>query len=178
MKKHRPPSSPWPALLVCCLPWLAGAQAQSTASTVYRCPGPPVLYTDALSADEARERGCRTIDGAPITVVQAPRSRPAAGSASSGGGPVASRPPDAKVDPAAQRQRDGDARRILEAELRREEDRLGQLKRDYNNGEPERRGDERNYQTYLDRVAQMKAGISRAEGDIAAIKRELAKLPS
>jgi len=177
------PRSPWPALLACCLPWLGSVQAQVPASTVYRCPGPPVLYTDALSADEARERGCRTIDGAPVTVIQAPRSRPASAGAAGGAngganGGGASRPADSKVDPAAQRQRDGDARRILEAELRREEDRLSQLKRDYNNGEPERRGDERNYQTYLDRVAQMKAGISRAEGDIAAIKREIAKLPS
>ncbi|OYV01521.1 MAG: hypothetical protein CFE45_04480 [Burkholderiales bacterium PBB5] len=140
---------------------------------VYRCPGPPVLYTDALSADEAREKGCRTIDGAPITVIQAPRLR------ASGTAPAAAsapRPADAKVDATAQRLRDSDARRILETELRREEDRLAQLKRDFNNGEPERRGDERNYQTYLDRVAQMRASISRTEGDIAAIKREIAKI--
>ena len=30
-----------------------GAQAQGT---VYRCPGPPVLYTDALSAKEAHDK--------------------------------------------------------------------------------------------------------------------------
>ena len=51
------------------------------------------------------------------------------------------------------------------------------LAREYNNGEPERRGDERNYQNYLDRVAQMKAGILRSESDVAALKRELSKLP-
>ncbi len=86
------------------------------------------------------------------------------------------RPPESKVDPGAQRQRDSDARRILEAELRREEDKLAALKRELNNGEPERRGDERNYQNYLDRVAQMRASLSRGEADIAALKRELAKL--
>ena len=155
----------------------AGAQA---AAAVYRCPGPPVLYTDALTPEEARDRGCRTIEGAPITIVQAPRPRTAAPPAASGnaaGGPPAARNGDAKVDPAAQRQRDSDARRILEAELKREEERLAVLKRDYNNGEPERRGDERNYQNYLDRVAGMKAGIARTEADIAALKRELSKLP-
>lgn len=166
-------TAPWRlllGLLAAQVPLALGAQPM-----VYRCPGPPVLYTDALSADEAREKGCRTIDGAPITVIQAPRLR------ASGTAPAAAsapRPADAKVDATAQRQRDSDARRILETELRREEDRLAQLKRDFNNGEPERRGDERNYQTYLDRVAQMRASISRSEGDIAAIKRELAKLPS
>ena len=138
-----------------------------------------MLYTDALSPEEARERGCRTIEGAPITIIQAPKPRPVqAGAAGAVSGSVASRPGEAKVDPAAQRQRDGDARRILEAELKREEDKLAGLKRDYNNGEPERRGDERNFQNYLDRVAQMKAGIARTESDIAAIKREIAKLPS
>ena len=152
--------------------------AWAQAGAVYRCPGPPVLYTDALTADEARDRGCRTIEGAPITIVQGPRPRPAASAASgTPPGPAAARPSDPKVDPAAQRQRDTDARRILEAELRREEERLASLKRDYNNGEPERRGDERNYQNYLDRVAQMKAGITRSESDIAALKRELSKLP-
>ncbi len=159
---------------------LAPAVGWAQAGAVYRCPGPPVLYTDALTADEARERGCRTIEGAPITIVQSPRPRPAASSASGPApapGAATGRPGDPKVDPAAQRQRDSDARRILEAELRREEDRLAGLKREYNNGEPERRGDERNYQNYLDRVAQMKAGITRSESDIGALKRELGKLP-
>jgi hypothetical protein len=130
-----------------------------------------VLYTDALTAQEARDRGCRTIEGAPVTVVQTTR-RPAAGAA-----PAASRPADARVDPSAQRARDSDARRILGDELQREEERLAALKKDYNNGQPERNGDERNFQKYLDRVAEMKAGIARKEADIAALKRELAKLP-
>lgn len=51
-----------------------GAQAEGT---VYRCPGPPVLYTDALSAKEASEKGCRTIEGTPITVMQMARPRAA-----------------------------------------------------------------------------------------------------
>ena len=154
------------------------ADAQQGVPVVYRCPGPPVLYTDALTPEEARDRGCRTIEGAPVTVIQAPRQRPSppAGTPPAGGN-AASRPADARVDGPTQRQRDTDARRILEGELKREEDKLAALKRDYNNGEPERQGNERNYQNYLDRVAQMKAGIARTESDIAAIRRELSKLP-
>jgi hypothetical protein len=158
------------ALLVLALPAVA---QDGNIKPVYRCPGPPVLYTDALSASEARERGCRTIEGAPVTVVQ---TRPAAPAAATSGA-AAARPADSRVDPAAQRARDSDARRILAEELSREESRLAELKRDFNNGEPERRGDERNYQRYLDRVAEMRAGISRKEADIAALKRELGKLP-
>jgi hypothetical protein len=148
------------------------ALAQAGNTVVYRCPGPPPLYTDAITPQQAKERNCRTIEGAPVTVVQMPKPRVAAPPL-----PAASRPADAKVDPAAQRARDSDARGILEAELRREEDRLAEMKREYNNGEPERQGNERNYQRYLDRVADLKASIARKEGDIAAIKREIAKLP-
>jgi hypothetical protein len=157
-------------------PWLlAGAQAQTAPGTVvYRCPGN--VYTDAISAKEAKDRDCRTIEGAPVTVIQAPRPRtaqavPPAAAASP------ARPADSRVDPNDQRARDRERRPILEDELRRAEQALAELQREYNKGEPERRGDERNYQKYLDRVAEMKAAIARKESDVAAIKRELAKLP-
>ena len=63
------------------------------------------------------------------------------------------------MDPAEQRARDSDARRILEAELRRDEAQLATMRQEYNNGEPERLGNERNFQTYLDRVAAMRAAM-------------------
>ena len=148
------------------------AAAQGADKPVYRCPGPPVLYTDAVSPQEAREKGCRTIEGAPVTVVPATKTKP-----STAGSAATPRNGEGRIDPADQRARDSDAKRILGDELRREEDRLVQLKKDYNNGEPERFGDERNYQKYLDRVADMKAAIARKEADIAALKRELGKLP-
>lgn len=160
-----------------CLPALVAAVLAGAApafgaeKTVYRCPGNPVLYTDALTPQEAKDKGCRTIEGTAITVVPSPRPQAAAPA------PAAARPAEAKVDPAEQRARDSDARRILEAELRKDESTLAALRKEYNNGEPERQGDERNYQKYLERVAQLRDGIARKESDIAALKRELAKLP-
>ena len=164
----------------------AHAQDSSSGATkpVYRCPGPPVLYTDALSPQDAKDQGCRTIEGAAITIVQTVvRARPAANGASgaAAGNPAAAaanRPGESRVDPAAQRARDTDARRILSEELKREEDRLAALLKDYNGGEPERRGDERNFAKYQDRVTELKAAVARKEADIAALKRELSKLPS
>ena len=158
--------------------WVAAMAGTAPAANaeVYKCPGTPVLYTDQLSAQEARERGCKTIEGTPITVIQGRTpgaSRPSAAPASGS----AARPADTRVDAQAQRERDNDSRRILESELKNEEDRLAALQKDYNNGQPERQGNERNYQKYLDRVEQMKTAIARKESDIAAIKRELAKLP-
>jgi hypothetical protein len=155
--------------LLLCPPALLHAQDKP----VYRCPGPPVLYTDAMSPQEAKDKGCRAIEGTPVTVVPATKPRPAPATASGS----SSRPAEGRVDPAEQRARDSDARRILTDELRREEERLTLLRKDFNGGEPERRGDERNYQKYIDRVAEMRAAITRKEADIAALKREIAKLP-
>jgi predicted RNase H-like nuclease (RuvC/YqgF family) len=140
---------------------------------VYRCPGN--IYTDSISAKEAQEKGCRTLEGAPVTVIQTVRPR-AEGRPVPASGAAAARGPEGRVDPNDQRSRDSDARRILEAELKAETERLAALQKEYNGGEPERRGEERNYQKYQDRVAELKAGIARKENDIAALKRELAKL--
>jgi hypothetical protein len=169
---------------------VAGATAATAQERpVYRCPGN--LYTDQYSAKEAADLGCKTLDGAPVTVVQSAVRRPAPSGGGGGSGgegaaprPASGAPPAARasgemrVDPSQQRARDSDARRILDAELAREEERLTALRKDYNNGEPERRGDERNYARYQERVAEMKSSIARKEADIAALKRELAKLPA
>lgn len=148
---------------------LTAARA-AEGQAMYRCPGNE--YNNTLSAKEAKDKGCKTIEGAPITIIQIVKPRagavPAAGS-----GPAGTR-----VDPADQRARDSDARRILEAELRREEERLASMRTEFNGGQPDRQGNERfNYQKYLDRVADMKAAITRKEGDVAALKREIAKQP-
>ena len=146
----------------------AAAQPSPPASVAYRCPGN--LYTDQLTPKQAAEKGCHAIEGQPVTVFQSNRPQPARPAA--GAGSVVPR-----IDPAEQRARDGERRSILETELRREEDRLAELKKEYNNGEPERLGGERNYQKYLDRVAELKAAVARKEADIASIKREIGKLP-
>ena len=156
------------ALSILALP--AFASAQEGGRPVYRCPGTPVLYTDTLTPQEAKAKGCSVLEGAPISVIAGPRPRAAAPAS----GP---RPADAKIDPAEQRARDSDARRILDSELRRAESDLAAMQKEFNNGQPERLGSERNYQKYLDRVADMKAAIARKESDIAAIKREIAKQP-
>ena len=156
---------------------LALPNASAQTGTVYRCPGPPALYTDQISAQQAKEQGCRTIEGAPITIVSPPRPRPVAGTPPSAGG-SSPRTADGKVEAGEQRSRDSDARKILDTELRREETRLAELQKEFNNGEPERQGGERNFQKYLDRVEEMKAAIARKQSDVAALKRELAKLPA
>jgi len=152
---------------------LATGFAAQAQGTVYRCPGPPVLYTDALSAKEAHDKGCRTIEGTPITIVQTAKPRPT-GSAPAAEG---ARNGEGRVDAGQQRVRDDERRRVLQTELRQAEERLAAAQKDFNNGQGERRGDERNYQRYLDRMAELKDNIARYEADVQALKREISKLP-
>jgi hypothetical protein len=155
-------------VFACACAGSAFAQASAAEGSVtYRCPGND--YKNTISAKEADKLGCKKLEGAPISVIQTSKPR--------GAGPSASGSPTARIDPAAQRARDSDARRILEQELKTEEDNLAALKKDFNNGQPERQGDEKNYQRYLDRVAELSAAIARKEADVAALKREIQKLP-
>lgn len=163
-----------PIVIRVCAVWLAGTAAAAWAqapAVVYRCPDNHYTSDREITPQKAKAQGCRTIDGAPITVVQMAKPRAVAASA-------ASRPAETKVDAGEQRARDSDARKILETELQREQTSLDELLKEFNNGEPERRGDERNYQKYLDRVEEMKATIARKQSDVAALRRELAKLPA
>ena len=148
------------------------AQAQGT---VYRCGNE---YTNSVrDAKDAEARGCKLVEGGNVTIIQAPRQT---GNAAPGSaGPVRAPTAPAPSDNADQRARDSDTRMILETELRRAEARQAELLREYNNGEPEKMGIEaRNYQKYLDRVAELKASIARNDSDIAGIKREIARLPA
>ena len=130
---------------------------------IYRCGNE---YTNTVT--EAQAKNCKLVSGGNVTVIQAVRP-PAPKSPASG---QKSETPD-------QRAKDADARMILESELAKAEARQAELLKEFNNGEPERQGAEtRNNQKYLDRVAALKAAIARNDGDIAGIKRELARLPS
>ena len=94
---------------------------------------------------------------------------PARGAPSS---PAATRGGEPRIGRTCQKARDPFARRILEAELRKEEERLAQLQKELAQGEAERRGDERNYARYLERVNEIKAAVARKEGGGGALRRE------
>jgi hypothetical protein len=143
----------------------AGAHAQTK---IFRCGS---TYTN--SEAEAKAKGCKPLEGGNITVVEGTRVSGAAATR------VATAPGDRdrqRVDSSEQKQRDADARSILEQELRKAEARRDELQKEFNNGEPEKLGPEhRNEQKYLDRIAELKASLARNENDIAGIKRELSR---
>ena len=81
------------------------------------------------------------------------------------------------MEPDQQRQRDAEARRILEQELRRAEERLAQARADYADGKPPRLANERtDSPRYTARVEELRTRVERAEADVAAIRREIGRL--
>lgn len=137
---------------------------------IYRCGNE---YTN--NAQEAKSRNCTTMEGGNITIVEGIKPTPVVRTAPA----AVPRNGGERVDPNAQRARDSDAKAILEAELRKAEERLAQARKEYANGEPEKQGIEsRNYQRYLDRVAELKAAVTRAESDVTGLQRELGRLPA
>ena len=136
----------------------AGAFAQDK---VYRCGNE---YTNLPPPGGAAK--CVLITQGHVTVVPAGKAQTSA-----------ARPQPTAPRGDEQRSKDADARLILESELKKAEAHQAELRRDYNNGEPEKLGAEtRNYQKYVDRVAEMKANMQRNEADIASLKREIARL--
>jgi hypothetical protein len=157
------------ALFSFALVFVASAAAQTQ---IWRCGN-----TYSNDGKEAQARGCKLVEGGNVTVVQGTKVNGAAAASRSN---VATPPQSAaspqRVDAGEQKARDSDARAILEAELKKAEARQAELQREWNNGEPEKLGPEhRNYQKYLDRVAELKAAIERTDKDIAGLKRELGR---
>ena len=152
-------------LLLPLLASLAGT-ASWAQDRIYRCGNE---YTNTVP--ESQAKNCKLISGGNVTVVQSqkPNANRVAAATQSG----------QRVDAGDQRAKDSDSRLILESELKKAEARRAELLKEYNNGEPDRLGPEtRNNQKYIDRVAELKASISRIESDIEGIRRELSRVPA
>ena len=132
---------------------------------IYRCESPDgtPLFQNAPGKD------CKALNLPSLTTVPAVRT-PTGARATTASAPPADFP---RVEAAAQRSRDSDRKRILQDELTREQARLEEIRKEYNGGEPERLGNERNYQKYLDRVERLKDDITRSETNVASLRREL-----
>jgi len=153
---------------------LALAACGAAQGQIYKCqpPGGSVEFTDIN-----RGSYCKLMDLPGLTVPAPPRrAGPAPSPRNAQPAPVAVPGAFPRVDSAEQRARDADRRSILEDELKNETQKLAELRREFNNGEPERRGDERNYAKYQERVAALRDSISRSEKNVDALKREIANI--
>ncbi len=138
------------------------------APQVYRCGNE---YTNQPDP----KRHCTTLRNSAVTVIEGThvQRNPAVAS------PAASAASASKVDDAEQRQRDAQARTVLQAEWQRAQARHQTLMQAWNQGEPERQADEfRQPNKYQERVAQLRSALQRSEADLAGLQRELSRLPA
>jgi hypothetical protein len=81
-----------------------------------------------------------------------------------------------KVDGKVQKDRDDVRKKILEDELKAEEQALADAQQALQEGEATRLGNEHNYQKKLDRVEKLKENVEQHEKNVAAIRKELVGL--
>ena len=159
---------------------LSTAVLAQTPAEIYRC-GNAYTNQPVAGAD------CARMGATPVTVIEgtrvhvtpgAPVSPATTGAVSNPrAAAVSDAAPNTKVDAQAQRERDQQARQILEAELAKAIAAQAEIARLWNNGEPHKQGDEfKNPARYQERVAQMRMALMRSESDIAGLRRELARL--
>ena len=152
--------------LFCCLAFLS-VITSSAAQGVYLCIQPNGAREYRNTGDT---KGCRKLDLETISTIPAPSSgTPQAKTASTD-------PSFPRIEAQIQKRRDQDRMQILMDEIRTEESKLAELKREYQNGEPERLGSERNYAKYQERVASMKDEMLRTEKNLEALRREISQL--
>ena len=154
--------------------FLSAAAAAQT--TVYKC----VDAQGRVEFTDTGKKGCKALDLPGYIPAPPERRGPAPAARGANPAPVAAAAPSPsnfpRVDTSQQRARDDDRRGILTEELRAEEQKLADLRKVFNNGEPERQGNERNYAKYQERVAQMRDDISRTERNVEALRREIANI--
>ena len=159
---------------------LSTAVLAQTPAEIYRCG-------NAYTNQPVTGAECTRMGAASVTVIEGTRvhaTAPAStASTSSGAAPISRATPatdaasHAKVDAPAQKERDQQARQILEAELAKAVAGQAEIARLWNNGEPHKLGDEfKNPAKYQQRWAELRMGLMRSEADIAGLRRELARL--
>jgi hypothetical protein len=148
---------------------LCAAQVPAQAQNgVYLCTN----ANGGRELTDSYRAGCKTLNlpGA----IPAPQATPR--KAAPPRAPVSTPSDFPKVDNAQQKARDNDRREILNEELRMEEKKLAEARKEFNGGEPERQGGERNYAKYQERVEMMRESIGRTEKNIEALRREIANI--
>lgn len=179
--------SPFPLLTPAIVLLVLGVLSMSAAAQgqIWRCGNE---YTNN-PGPQPESRGCRILEGGNLTIVESGRNaagststKPAPGPAPTARGPSAgsgARNGNERVGRTEQQARDRDARLILETELRRARERLAELEAEYNQGQPARLPSERaDDPRYRERVEELRRRLERAQGDAAAIERELDRLPA
>ena len=155
---------------------LWGLVCLPSGAEIYRCGN---AYTNQPDPGAQCARmgtpAVTVIEGTRVHGERSPTTAKAAGKPAAA--PASDVNPSEKVDTAVQKERDQQARQILEAELAKAFARQAEMARLWNNGEPDKQGDEfKNPAKYQQRVAELRMALLRLEADILGLQRELARL--
>ena len=146
----------------------AASSAAVQPDSIYVCVDADGHKTYQNSSDGG---ACRRVDGIVATIPSTELPRGATRTLPRAGISPASFP---RVDASTQRLRDSDRRRILQEELRAEEEHLSHLQVEFNHGQPQPSGDESlGTGRYREHVQRLFDDIERSEGNIASLRREL-----
>jgi hypothetical protein len=150
---------------------LFGAVAGPLHADIWKCVSPngDVLFTS--DRNEAKQKNCTQITVTPVVVSPPPPAGAPAGASRNSD----TRSPEGfpKVAPQVQQKRDGDRKKILEAELINEEKNLQDAKRELAEQENTRLGSERNAQRMIDRIEPYQKKVKLHEDNITNLKKEL-----
>jgi hypothetical protein len=129
------------------------------ADTLYKCSDSAghTTYTNQKTPGKS----CTILSqDKPVTTFQAPRTRP-----TPEGFP--------RVNAETQKSRDGDRRKILEEELRTEQQKLDDARKSLAEQEAIREGGEKNYQRVLDRLKPYQEEVQLHERNVESLQKEL-----
>ncbi|MCQ8897143.1 DUF4124 domain-containing protein [Limnobacter humi] len=119
-------------------------------------------------------QGCVPLNLNPITVVPAPK--PVSKTPPAVGGSASRKTASLDSRTSADFNAKDDRMKILQEELRLEEGKLKSLQDEYKGGQPDRLGNEKNYQKYLDRTSRLEKDIKTTNENIDILKAELIRL--
>jgi len=111
-----------------------------------------------------------------LTCFQEPAPPPAEPSKARASAPSTGETSDKRIEPAVQRKRDEDRRKILEEELAREQKALEEARKVLTDQQAQRAGEERNYARVQERIKPFLDAVTMHEKNISSIQQELANL--
>jgi hypothetical protein len=152
-----------------CLSLAAGAAQAQQEVTIWSCKDKEGRTSVTNLREDTAGKTCRVVQQSRVQVV--PATTP-------GAKPGAKAPPTSfpKEDANARASAKARQREILEGELSQEEALLAKARKELNEQEAVRYGDERNYARVLERLQKYKDAVDLHEKNVESLKRELANL--
>jgi len=155
------------AIALSLVPAVARPQASEETITIWSCRDKDGRTHVTNLREDTRGKDCRIVQQTRVQVVPAQSASPKAAK------PPTSFPKEDSQARASARERQ---REILENELKQEESQLEQARKELEEQESVRYGDERNYARVLERLQKYKDAVELHQKNVESLRRELTNL--